>query len=597
MKNKLLFSIFLLLLFNLKLFSQSITVDSDTYTPTALVEEVLVAGCLEITNLQYTGSNTSIGYFGFSGDIESGFPFSEGILMSSGDVTNALGPNTQSGASSNLQQAGDSDLDALLASQTTQDATILEFDFVPTNDTIMFRYIFSSEEYPEYANSNFNDIFAFFLSGTNPEGGMYENYNMAILPESDIVVSINNINNGTSNNGPCENCEYYEQEDNGEYHEYDARTTPLIAMAIVQPMQTYHIKLSIADVGDSSLDSGVFLEAGSFDGSATLKTNMIGEYMQFCGSAIEIPDSVNLEVTSNLDPYVNYVWQHDGTTASEVKVAVHESGTMVYEVAASFCGSEIVATSTIVVSSFEGIDLTTTAASCSYNNDGSVSISTEDGVEPFSYFWSNNLADTTVSEVNNIAGGTYNIEVRDGNGCTFDSTFVVPKPQAINIAFSAEHDVYDECAGSISASISGGVSPYTYSWEHTEDNILSLTNLCEGIYTLNVTDFTDCISEKSQQIVVFYVGKEEINEISKTSKIYPNPIENGKFSVVLDKKYNEIVELEIIDLKGNTVYKNYFKEKEIKKQFNISFLKEGIYLLKLNDSKTNFFNEKLIIKN
>jgi gliding motility-associated-like protein len=76
-------------------------------------------------------------------------------------------------------------------------------------------------------------------------------------------VSINNVNNGTANGGPCMNCAYYVNNTGGMSLEYDGLTTVLTAWLKVVPCVTYHLKLAIADAGDGILDSGVFLEANS----------------------------------------------------------------------------------------------------------------------------------------------------------------------------------------------------------------------------------------------------------------------------------------------------------------------------------------------
>ncbi|MCH8850349.1 MAG: choice-of-anchor L domain-containing protein, partial [Chloroflexi bacterium] len=83
----------------------------------------------------------------------------------------------------------DAFLDSLVAGDTL-DACILEFDFEcpagSAGSNVAFRYNFSSEEYNEYSNTSFNDVFGFFLNGTN----------IALLPDGITVVSINNVNGG-----------------------------------------------------------------------------------------------------------------------------------------------------------------------------------------------------------------------------------------------------------------------------------------------------------------------------------------------------------------------------------------------------------------
>jgi hypothetical protein len=81
---------------------------------------------------------------------------------------------------------GDEDLEALV-DRTTRDAAVLEIEFIPTHDTIAFNYVFGSDEYLEYVNSAYNDVFAFFVNGVN----------YATL-EDGTVVSVNNINHQTN---------------------------------------------------------------------------------------------------------------------------------------------------------------------------------------------------------------------------------------------------------------------------------------------------------------------------------------------------------------------------------------------------------------
>lgn len=207
----------------------------------------------------------------FNGNV-AGIGIDSGLLLTSGDALLAIGPNNNNGDGISTPNGGDLDLGAIIGTNT-EDACILEFDFVPMYDTIAFRYSFASEEYNDFVNGTVNDVFAFFITGPNPSGGTYNKFNIAIIPKTSVPVSINTLNNGKNSSqspncrgtGPCEYCEYYV--DNCVYGspiEYDGYTTVLTAMAVVVPCQSYHLKIAIADGGDDVYDSGVFLEAGSF---------------------------------------------------------------------------------------------------------------------------------------------------------------------------------------------------------------------------------------------------------------------------------------------------------------------------------------------
>src|SRR5690606_19343367 len=123
-------------------------------------------------------------------------------------------------------------------------AAILEFDFIPTGDSVKFRYSFGSEEYPEYVNAGVNDAFAFFLSGPDPAGGSYTNKNVALIPGTSTPVSIDNVNAGA-------NATYYRSNTTNTINcQFDGFTKVLYALEKVVCGQTYHIKIAIADGGD-----------------------------------------------------------------------------------------------------------------------------------------------------------------------------------------------------------------------------------------------------------------------------------------------------------------------------------------------------------
>jgi len=192
-----------------------------------------------------------------------------GILLTTGEAIRSIGPDDSDSEGAGNAGGGDPDLTVLASGFSTFDAAILEFDFIPQSDTLKFNYIFGSEEYPEYVNSGYNDVFGFFISGpgiAGPFTGGAEN--IAIVPGTSLPVAIDNVNNGYSGSepstGPCENCAYYVDNSSGPAVQYDGHTTVLTAEIVVTPCVQYHIKIAVADAGDGALDSGVFLEGGSF---------------------------------------------------------------------------------------------------------------------------------------------------------------------------------------------------------------------------------------------------------------------------------------------------------------------------------------------
>ncbi|MGC8866336.1 MAG: choice-of-anchor L domain-containing protein [Bacteroidales bacterium] len=237
--------------------------------------QMLVGPGVTISNVTGTGIQGTSGVYlagKFHGGLNS-IGIDSGIVMTTGSALMAQGPNNQGSAGIGAGLPGDPQLSAM-AGVNTNDACALEFDFIPQYDTIRFRYVFGSDEYNSFVAS-YNDIFAFFISGPRPSGGNYSNQNIALIPNTTLPVSIFNINFGNIGDCPgtaCVNCEYLVNNcgdcqngcASGVSIEYDAYTVVLTAWAVVIPCQTYHLKLVIADAVDASLDSGVFLEAGSF---------------------------------------------------------------------------------------------------------------------------------------------------------------------------------------------------------------------------------------------------------------------------------------------------------------------------------------------
>jgi gliding motility-associated-like protein len=232
---------------------------SQTGTVAQWVQNVLVGNGISVSNVTYTGSSQSIGTF-TSGFNSGNMGITSGLILSTGNVTQLPGAGSAF-CSTNTNGGSDPQL-APLITQSIKDAAVLEFDFVPIADTLKFRYVFGSEEYPEFVNS-INDVFGFFVSGLSPYGGFYSNENIALIPNTTTPITINNINPGL-------NSQYYVNNASGTFVKLDGFTTVLTAWIKVLPCMTYHIKIAIGDAQDHIYDSAVFLEANSFTSNAII---------------------------------------------------------------------------------------------------------------------------------------------------------------------------------------------------------------------------------------------------------------------------------------------------------------------------------------
>lgn len=206
-----------------------------------------------------------------------------GIILTSGTAAGVAGPNGGGSGPSQANGApGDADLNSVIQSLPnfggvqTYDRCVLEFDFVPAGDTIKFDYVFGSSEYQSYSCSIFNDIFGFFISGPGIAGLK----NIAVIPGTNIPIMVNSTTGVPAVPGYlCTDLGagspfsmYYVNNNGGASITYFGFTTVFTAISAVQPCDTYHLKLAIADGSDESLDSGVFLKAGSLN-SVGIKMN------------------------------------------------------------------------------------------------------------------------------------------------------------------------------------------------------------------------------------------------------------------------------------------------------------------------------------
>jgi len=266
---KLLLFIFFLNTSTSLLFSQNST--EVQQTADFYIKKVLLGENITVGKVTHVGLKGMLGQFQCDSTITG---LSKGIALSTGKITGVFQQNSTTEYTSYGYQPdrtplkGDSELDKI-AKGKSQDASVVEFDFVPVKNTIEFRYVFASEEYNEYVGSEFNDVFGFFLSGPGIEG----NKNLAVL-EDETPISVNTINLKRNPAYFIDNSyEYYmatrSKKGNGGptlYHklEFDGLTTVLLVKHEVIPYEVYHLKIAIADVADEFLDSGVFLEATSF---------------------------------------------------------------------------------------------------------------------------------------------------------------------------------------------------------------------------------------------------------------------------------------------------------------------------------------------
>ncbi|REE24780.1 gliding motility-associated-like protein [Winogradskyella pacifica] len=300
----------IVLFFSLLNYAQNISVDSQTYSPQELIENILIdSNCIDnvtVTNVvggDFGGTDQSYGYFDATG---TNFPFESGIVLSTGRLNNVPGPNNNLSDDNAPNWIGDGDLENALNESGTINATILEFEFTSVASQISFRYIFASEEYQEN-NSNtcrYSDLFGFLI---RPATGQQAYENIALVPNTNTPVKVTTVMPGVQGSCPPENETYF-----GNYNDsnapinFNGQTAILTATANVVPNTTYHVKLVIADEQNYRYDSAVFLEASSFELSSDIGPNLL------LATNNALCEGETLELNAYQDGQNSYEWFKDG---------------------------------------------------------------------------------------------------------------------------------------------------------------------------------------------------------------------------------------------------------------------------------------------
>ena len=526
---------------SLMAFSQSVVV-SNSQTPTQLINNVLLGMGVTASNITINGSplnaNNAQGNVVSFTNTNPAFPISSGLLLTTGNAIAAQGPNNSTNLSNNLPAtasvASDPHLN-ILAAGTVTNGVVLEFDFIPTGDTLNFRYIFGSEEYPEFSPSTFNDAFGLFLWGPGITGpyalaGYANGANIATIPGG-IPVTINNV-------GDASNTQYYVFNDNGSTYgnaiQYDGTTVLLTAAASVQCNQTYHIKLAISNVSDMNYDSGVFLEANSFSSNvvdvavATVSGDTtIVEGCNFAdivftrpegnmldtlsiiytigGTATEGVDYANLMDTIIFLPGVDTVIVNL-TPIQDNIIEGYESVIISVNII-NPCGDTIVSSGTIYVWDGPIIDsLWSTNANCLPT--GSVHVDIVAPSVPATYLWTSpNALTFSGPDWQNINPGWYYITVTQAQCSVSDSVEVLlTAPPLANFSVVAP---LSNCQPVAFSFVNNSLNATSYNWTFGDGNgsagnnpSHTYSNQTFGTYTVQLIAFVDplCASDTTLTI-------------------------------------------------------------------------------------------------
>ena len=482
-----------------------LSVNNTSMTVEQYVQNVLLGGGVSISNVQFNGGAANINnhQVGSFNDPNNNIGLSSGLILGSGNVQMAAQQNT--GTASFLGGTGNPGTDADLQSITLNqiyDECVIEFDFVPDGDTISFNYVFASEEYPEFVCGTVNDAFGFFLTGTNPNGGTYNAQNIALIPDpsnSNIYtttpVSINTVNPGFAGiSGMASNCSsidpnwasynvFYQNNTSNSY-EYDGSTTVLVAKAHVVCGETYHIKLAIGDGGDEIVDSGVFLEEGSFSSSP------------INAGSDDLICSLNYSLSPN--PSIGTgVWSGTGTFSPSANdpnavVTVTNPGTYTFTWTENSGNGCINSDDVNVVFSNISHSSNVVHSSCG-NADGQITLMANNGIPAYQYSIDGGLTFQNSGQFTGLLAGNYNIIMIDSIGCQ-DSSIITVTSQGgpvINSITTIDDLCINSCEGSIAINATGA-SLFSIDNGFTFQTGNTFADLCTGTYDIVVQDNFAC---------------------------------------------------------------------------------------------------------
>lgn len=463
----------------------------------SLIQNTLVGGnCFNVSNITSSGNNNSRGTFA-SGITNIGI--GNGMILSTGTIASLPGPNNVDNANGGFSDNSIDDPDLKTLDNGNQfDLSKIEFDFTPTANTVQFDFVFGSEEYCEFVNSQFNDVFGFFISGPGISG----NLNIGTLPGSPTGIATNNVNhltntnfyvNNTSTSNGCMNLTAFSPLE----CQLDGWTKVITATANVIPCSTYHIKLAIADIGDQQYGSAVFLRANSFNAGGTAKAEAIyppGLNKAFeggCGPAafrfsrdssdLTQPLTVNFAVAGTATPNVDYT-----AITSPVVIPAGQQSILVPVNVLNDALAEGVENIQLVIDN--ACTCTQSIANMQIDDKPGFELSLSDqtvcsgveaqltpllieGVQPFTYLWSTGATTPAISVSSN---DIFTVQVKDAcNRVLLDTASVT-----FSIAVELTQNI-DFCPGT-TVTVAGNI----YSQPTTVlDTIPGLNNTCDTLIT------------------------------------------------------------------------------------------------------------------
>jgi gliding motility-associated-like protein len=436
-----------------------------------LVNNVLLGTGIVSSNISWQSDTGQIGFF--NGVTNLGID--SGIVMSTGHI-DVLDTGWASSPFWGSNTVTDPDLLTVansvppLIGQTfsvssINDVAVLEFDFIPTSDTVSFRYVFGSDEYLTWVNSTYNDVFGFFISGPGITGpyaapAAFPNgsVNIAVVPNSTpaLPITISSVNNVLNSTYYIDN----QTVGNGTV-DVNGFTTVFTAVAEVQCGETYHIRLAIADGSDQALSSYVFLEGGSFSSPSLDVSNSLNVDST---NTLTIPCYATVDLTANSQTNPDILWS-TGDTTNTITVG---PGSYWAEATDSLNCSIFSDTIHVVLPSLPMVNIGPDQTVC-VNNTTDVTATVVGGSAPFTYLWSDGSTGSSI----NVGEGSYSVVVTDSSNCDSQDDADILEEMMPNAGLDGSITLCDDAPSFLLNTILGGTPDANGSWFNSSNASVS----------------------------------------------------------------------------------------------------------------------------
>lgn len=541
------------------------------YNVEELIMDLFAGTCVTPFNIVYHGSTAGLGYFE-ADQTELDLP--AGIIIATGNLENSIGPNNASGAGNSFGMPGHPDLN-ILAGHNTFDASVIEFDFISEEPNLHFRYVFGSEEYPEYVCAIFNDVFGFFVSGPGLSGEFSNNaQNTALLP-GNLPVAINTVNPGMAgSNGSTTFCgpsglnfaHYYVSNTPpiSTTFQYDGWTKPLDAKFTIIPGEVYKAVIAVGDAGDGIYDSGVYISVESLCGDslfspiASLQTNYNDK------------NSVTLDGKAKYS-YDEWAYHHDGqVTVSKTPITLEFNVPGEYEVfftAENYCCTDTVWTTLYIDLPPYLAAVEVKNPSCADSENGRIALDVRSSAGGLTYLWNDGSQEGPVRE--GLTSGIYVATITDSEGRqTVTQEFDLTVAPLLAQVSGIHPKKYNSQPVTIHAQ--GGNLPYTYLWSDGGSGAKRKDLVPRQAYEVEVVDANDCIK------VLQFIYRGSMEGVPPDLMVMPNPA-NASLRYALATEQTAPGLLRVSNLYGQILHEAFVPEGD-QRQLDVSSWPEGVYL-------------------